>query len=111
MADLDAELLALAGGDESSGEESSPQPKQKSPTPNRPVKRSRDSPLSDMGRKGTAKLIRKGRRRRDDSDDDQLYVKTQSPGTHFPPLTTLHAQFLGRLSPFPAVRLDVRIRI
>jgi RNA polymerase-associated protein RTF1 len=77
MADLDAELLALAGGDESSGEESSPPPKQKSPSPSRPVKRTRDSPSPDMARKGTAKPIRKARRRRDDSDDDQVYVKTR----------------------------------
>ena len=77
MADLDAELLALAGGDESSGEESSPQPKQKSPSPNRSVKRTRDSPAPDMARKGTAKPIRKARRRKDDSDDDQVYVKTR----------------------------------
>lgn len=75
MADLDAELLALAGGDESSGEESSPPPKQKSPSPNRPVKRNRDSTPQDMARKGTAKPIRKARRRRDGSDDDEMYVK------------------------------------
>jgi hypothetical protein len=30
-----------------------------------------------MARKGTAKPIRKARRRRDDSDDDQVYVKTR----------------------------------
>ncbi len=74
MADLDAELLALAGGDESSGEESSPQIKQKSPSPNRPVKKSRESPAPDMGRKGTAKPVKRARRRKDDSDDDRVYV-------------------------------------
>lgn len=75
MADLDAELLALAGGDESSGEESSPHVQQKSSSPSRPVKKYRESsPPSDMARKGTAKPIKKVRRRKDESDDDQLYV-------------------------------------
>lgn len=71
MADLDAELLALAGGDESSDEESSPAPKQKSPSPHRPVKQ---SPIPDMARKGTAKTIKKGRKRRNGSDGDDMYV-------------------------------------
>jgi RNA polymerase-associated protein RTF1 len=70
MADLDAELLALAGGD-SSGEESySSQPKQKSPSPHRQLKQSRESPASDMGRRGTAKVVRRPRRRRDSSNDE-----------------------------------------
>jgi RNA polymerase-associated protein RTF1 len=107
MADLDAELLALAGGEESSGEESSPQPKQKSPSPNRAVKRTRDSPPQDMARKGTARPIRKARRRRDDSDDDQVYVKIQNCCTHLSPLTTFYAQLLGGLSPLLAIRLHV----
>ena len=72
MADLDAELLALAGGDESSGEESSSPPRRKSPSPQRPVKQSRASPAADMGRKGTAKVVRKVKRRKDDSEDDQV---------------------------------------
>lgn len=61
MADLDAELLALAGGDESSGEESSTQLKEKSSSPNRPVKKSRESPDPDMPRKGTAVPIRRSK--------------------------------------------------
>jgi hypothetical protein len=70
MADLDAELLALAGGD-SSGEEgySSPQPpRRKSPSPHRKQYR---SPARDMGNKGTAKAVKKPRRRRDDYDEDR----------------------------------------
>lgn len=71
MADLDAELLALAGGD-SSGEESysSPHPtRKKSPSPHRKQYR---SPARDMGTKGTAKAVKKPRRRRqDESDEDR----------------------------------------
>ena len=75
MADLDAELLALAGGDESSGEDSYSPPKQKSPSPKRPAKQSRDSPSPDMARKGTAKAVKRARRRKNDSDnDEQAYV-------------------------------------
>jgi RNA polymerase-associated protein RTF1 len=75
MADLDAELLALAGGDDSSGEESMPSsPKQKSPSrspsPPRSKKPSRESPPPDMARKGVAKTVKRVKRRKNYSDDD-----------------------------------------
>lgn len=67
MADLDAELLALAGGD-SSGEESMPSaPKRKSPSPRQ------HSPPADTSRKATSKG-RKVRRRKGYSDDDEEYT-------------------------------------
>jgi RNA polymerase-associated protein RTF1 len=75
MADLDAELLALAGGDESSADERSPSPKPKSPSPQQHHLQRRSSSPADMARKGTAKVIKKPRRRRADLDDDgEVYV-------------------------------------
>jgi RNA polymerase-associated protein RTF1 len=73
MADLERELLALAGGDESSADErsSSPKPKSQSPSPQQQHhSQRRSSSPADMGRKGTAKVIKKPRRRRADSEDD-----------------------------------------
>jgi len=72
MADLDAELLALAGGDESSADEISPSPKPKSPSPqhHHHHQHSRSISPADMGRKGTAKIVKKPRRRPANSDDD-----------------------------------------
>lgn len=70
MADLDAELLALAGGD-SSGEESMPaSPKPKSPSPSRSKKPPRESPSPDMARKGVAKTVKRVKRRKNYSDDE-----------------------------------------
>lgn len=70
MADLDAELLALAGGD-SSGEESvAPSPKPKSPSPSRSKKPSRESPPPDTSRKGVAKTVKRAKRRKNYSDDE-----------------------------------------
>lgn len=74
MADLDAELLALAGGD-SSGEESArssvrSSPKPKSPSPSRSKSNSRISPQPDMARKGVAKTTKRARRRKTYSDDE-----------------------------------------
>jgi RNA polymerase-associated protein RTF1 len=79
MADLDAELLALAGGDSSGEEESLPsptRPKSSSPPPSRSAKES----AADMGRKGIAKPVSKGRKRpaakrrarSNDEDDDEV---------------------------------------
>lgn len=69
MADLDAELLALAGGD--SGDESVPSsPKLKSPSPVRTSKQSRESPQPEVARKGVAKTTKKAKRRRHYSDDE-----------------------------------------
>lgn len=75
MADLDAELLALAGGDESSGDEASPQPQNKLSSPaTSPHQRS--STPSAMGQRGTAQRVKKTRARRvarkRDSDDDEM---------------------------------------
>ncbi|KAH0845397.1 hypothetical protein Z517_11656 [Fonsecaea pedrosoi CBS 271.37] len=78
MADLDAELLALAGGD-SSGEESMPSsPKPKSPSPPRSKKQTRESPSTDMARKGVAKAVKRTKRRKTYSDDeDEVSVLSQ----------------------------------
>ena len=80
MADkLDAELLALAGGDESSGEESPASLNEKSPSPppQSSSQRRRSATPAEMGRKGVAKPAKKGRAvrrrsRRDDSEDGEL---------------------------------------
>ncbi|EXJ85649.1 hypothetical protein A1O1_06015 [Capronia coronata CBS 617.96] len=79
MADLDAELLALAGGD-SSGEEESmpPSPKEKSPSPPRSKKQSRHSPEPDMARKGVAKTVKRAKRRRTYSDEEDDDASSQS---------------------------------
>jgi hypothetical protein len=70
MADLDAELLALAGGD-SSGEESMPSsPKPKSSSPPRTKNKSRESPSADMARKSVTKAAKRNRRRKTYSDDE-----------------------------------------
>lgn len=75
MADLDAELLALAGGD-SSGEESVPSsPKQKSPSPSssppRTKSKLRESLPADLARKEVAKSSKRARRRKTYSDDEE----------------------------------------
>jgi RNA polymerase-associated protein RTF1 len=76
MADLDAELLALAG-DDSSGEEGSlPSPRERSSSPPPPTRNNQDS-SADMGRKGIAKPVAKSARRgakkrKTYSDDEDL---------------------------------------
>ncbi|KAL9114653.1 MAG: hypothetical protein Q9227_001331 [Pyrenula ochraceoflavens] len=79
MADkLDAELLALAGGDESSGEEGPASPNGRTPSPQMPSSAQRLAPTTaDMGRKGVAHSTKKGRvarqrSRREDSEDGEL---------------------------------------
>ncbi len=70
MADLDAELLALAGGD-SSGEESLPSsPKMKTSSPPRTKNKSRESPSADMARKSVTKTTKRSKRRKAYSDDE-----------------------------------------
>ena len=80
MADLDAELLALAGGD-SSGDESLPSPPaRKSPSPTRTQKSSADMA---RGTKGLATKVKKTKRRRDYSDDeDAVYVHCCEPAAN-----------------------------
>lgn len=73
MADLDAELLALAGGDDSSAEDGSPPPPNNKSSS--PVQSPRQSPSSSaMGFKGTARTVKKTKTRRlvrkQDSDDE-----------------------------------------
>ncbi|KAE8152234.1 plus-3-domain-containing protein [Aspergillus avenaceus] len=69
--DLDAELLALAG-DDASDEEASPPPNQKDASPSASPSQSPE-PSSTMGRKGTAKSTRRGRKpRKDDEEDGEL---------------------------------------
>lgn len=72
MADLDAELLALAGGDESSADERSPSPHPTSSSPPPPTSTvtalpqhpdEGDSSPEDMAGKGTAKVVKKSRHR------------------------------------------------
>jgi RNA polymerase-associated protein RTF1 len=65
MADLDAELLALAGGDDSSGEEDSspPSPPQRR-SPSRQSSSSSEKDTADMSRKGIAQPVKKSRARK-----------------------------------------------
>lgn len=64
MADLDAELLALAGGDSSSDESPTSPPREKSSSP------VYDKRGSSTARKSTSRNIKQGRRRTDHSDDE-----------------------------------------
>lgn len=75
--DLDAELLALAGD---SDEESSPPSKQKPTSPSAsPDPHSPEPSSATMGRKGTAKPVRRGRKvRRASEEDGELYVAISS---------------------------------
>lgn len=73
MADLDAEILALAGGDESS-DEGSPMPiKEKSPSPARSPSHSREPDRAEVPRKVTARTTTKKARRtkRDESEEGE----------------------------------------
>lgn len=80
MADLDAELLALAGGDESSADERPPSPVNHPPSPQQHHLPPKSSSPADMGRKGTAKVVKKPRRRSAESDDEgEMYVSTPLP--------------------------------
>jgi RNA polymerase-associated protein RTF1 len=81
MADLDDELLALAG--DTSDEEASPPPKPKpqspSPQPQPPTSSSAKPPSpessSDMARKGTAKVVQRPRKpKKEDSEEGGLCV-------------------------------------
>ncbi|PIG84322.1 RNA polymerase II transcription elongation factor Rtf1p [Aspergillus arachidicola] len=65
--DLDAELLALAG--DASDEEASSPPRQKDASPSASSPQSPEE-SSTMGRKGTAKPIRRGRKSRKDDEED-----------------------------------------
>ncbi|KAL4952595.1 hypothetical protein BDW69DRAFT_20019 [Aspergillus filifer] len=67
--DLDAELLALAGDDTSDGEASPPR-KLSTASPALSASRSPE-PSSAMGRKGTAKPIRRPRKSRRDDDEEE----------------------------------------
>ncbi|KAI9039345.1 RNA polymerase-associated protein [Aspergillus affinis] len=70
--DLDAELLALAG-DDASDEEASPPPNQKVTSPSPSSSPRSPATSSTMGRKGTAKPVRRGRKsRKDDEEDGEL---------------------------------------
>ncbi|KAL4906643.1 hypothetical protein BDW74DRAFT_150891 [Aspergillus multicolor] len=70
--DLDAELLALAGDDTSSDEEASPPPRKlPSASPARSSSPQSPEPTSTMGRKGTAKPVRRPRKSRRDEDEEE----------------------------------------
>ena len=74
--DLDAELLALAG--DASDEEASSPPRQKDASPSASPPHSPEG-SSTMGRKGTAKPVRRGRKsRKDDEEDGEVYVQILS---------------------------------
>ncbi|KAL4881095.1 hypothetical protein BJY04DRAFT_189901 [Aspergillus karnatakaensis] len=68
--DLDAELLALAG-DDSDEESSSPPRKLPSASPAPSASPRSPEPTSTMGRKGTAKPVRRPRKSRRDDDDEE----------------------------------------
>ena len=71
--DLDAELLALAG--DSSDEEASPASKERVTSPTRSSSPQSPDASATMGRKGTARPVKRGRKsRRNDEDDGELYV-------------------------------------
>lgn len=69
MANLDDELLALAG-DSSSEEESVPRSPAKSKSPSPPKQRSPEPP-SRMARKGTAKVIKRPKRAKKEESDEE----------------------------------------
>lgn len=79
MADLDAELLALAGGDDSSDEETSVpvHSKHDSPPDSNGAEQPHAESTDTMGRRGIAKPVNKSKRRVKDDDEDEegeLYV-------------------------------------
>lgn len=75
MADLDDELLALAGDSE---EEASPQSQSKSksaspPPPSSSAKQPSPDPAPGMARKGTAKVVKRPRKaKKDESEEGEL---------------------------------------
>lgn len=79
MADLDAELLALAGGDDSSDEETSMQVQSKDASPP-PASSKNPQPLEadddEMARKGVAKLVKRRKKAKidDEIEEGELYV-------------------------------------
>jgi RNA polymerase-associated protein RTF1 len=87
MADLDAELLALAGGDDSSDEETSvpTQPKLASP----PLVSSHEQPESEqsgeMARKGAARLVQRPKKvkKGDEDEEGELYVHSLRHPRHY----------------------------
>ena len=84
MADLDAELLALAGDDESSGDESSPAPPRSpspQPSPKHPHQHRDNTPI-DMHTKRTARRIgnkSRTRKRRSESEEVSTASSQRSP--------------------------------
>lgn len=78
MADLDDELLALAG--DSSDEEASPQSQSKSksaspPPPSSSTKQPSPDPAPEMARKGTAKVVKRPRKtKKEESEEGELWV-------------------------------------
>lgn len=75
MADLDAELLALAGGDSSGDESPVSPPGQKSSSPAASLKEETPPPTS---RKPTARKALKGRKRKDYSDDEDAMSASEA---------------------------------
>lgn len=78
MSDLDAELLALAGGDDSSDEESSGTAlqKQASPRQTSTSDQKQSTSSSDMARKGVARPVKRRKRDLEDGEEEEgeLYV-------------------------------------
>ena len=78
MADLDAELLALAGGDDSSDEEA-PMPshnKSDSPLPPSPSNEQQHNtePAVDMARKGIAKPVKRSKKAKADRERSVVHT-------------------------------------
>ncbi|KKK18182.1 RNA polymerase II transcription elongation factor Rtf1p [Aspergillus rambellii] len=69
--DLDAELLALAGDDASSDEETSSTPRKQTSASPAPSASPRSPEPSTMARKGIAKPVRRGRKSRRDDDEEE----------------------------------------
>ncbi|EGD94409.1 hypothetical protein TESG_01927 [Trichophyton tonsurans CBS 112818] len=88
MADLDAELLALAGGDDSSDEESpaisqqKDKDKERQASPGSSSSNDQDDDADTMGRKGVARPVKRQRKRARAYDDDEEEGELSSSSVH-----------------------------
>ncbi|WEW60180.1 RNA polymerase-associated protein rtf1 [Emydomyces testavorans] len=80
MADLDAELLALAGGDDSSDEETSMpvQSKASSPSHSPPKEEQPEDEDDEMARKGVARPVKQRKRAKDDDEEEEGELSSSS---------------------------------
>ncbi|KAI1921734.1 RNA polymerase-associated protein rtf1 [Ophidiomyces ophidiicola] len=83
MADLDAELLALAGDDSSDEETSIPAQIKGSASPPPPSKeRQTGDEEGEMARKGTARPVKRRKRAKDDEEEEEEEGELSSSSTH-----------------------------